>query len=375
MKIAIVLHDLRGGGAEKMMVRLANQLANMGHEIEMILLTGGGTNKAFLSVNVLLTELNAKRVLRSFGPLRAQFKKSEPELVLTALPHVNVITAFVCVSLGWTKRLSVSERNTFSLDKVVNSSIVMRAVYIIAPYVYRWLPNPVIAVSQGVADDLVANSVVRDKDVVTAPNPVITQQTINAAKEPAKHPWLIDKTTKVIVAVGRLSDQKGFDMLVDAFSKVHSDVKTKLVIFGEGRLKKDLLSQIKALNLEARVDLAGYNDNPIAEIQQADLFVLSSRFEGSPNVLVEAMSVGTPVVAFNCPSGPLEILEGGKIATLVPNGNVKALAAAIENSLMRPSKEQDKFKLMEAVSRFTALNSAKYYLNLLTGSNFYDIKS
>jgi len=372
MKIAIVLHDLRGGGAEKMMVRLANQLAIMNHEVGMILLTGGGSNKAFLATAVTLTELNAKRTLMSFSSLRAQLKKSKPEFILAALTHVNVITALVCASLGWSKRLSVSERNTFSMDKIVNSSVVMKATYVIAPYIYRWLPNSVIAVSQGVANDLVACSVVREKDVVTAPNPVITQQTIDAAKESAKHPWLVDKTAKVIVAVGRLTYQKGFDMLIDAFSKVSSDDKTKLIIFGDGELKNDLFSQIKNLKLLDRVDLAGYTDNPIAEIQQADLFVLSSRFEGSPNALVEAMSVGTAVVAFNCPNGPQEILNGGRVAPLIANGNVNELSVAIESSIAMPQNDQDRILIKRAANQFSSVNSAKHYLQILSGRHSHE---
>ena len=372
MKIAIILHDLRGGGAEKMMVRLANQLAIMGDDIEMILLTGGGSNIAFLSSSVTLTELNARRTLQSFCPLRARLKQSNPDLILAALTHVNVITAIVSASLGWLKRLSVSERNTFSRDKIVNSNSIMKVVYAVAPVIYRWLPNPVIAVSQGVADDLVACSVMRERDVITAPNPVITQQTITAASHAAKHPWLSYKTTKVIVGVGRLSHQKGFDMLIDALWHIRNEVDAKLIIFGEGELKEALLSQIKNLNLEKRVSLAGYTSNPIAEIKQADLFVLSSRFEGSPNVLVEALSVGTPVVAFDCPSGPFEILDGGVIAPLISNGNVSELAKAIKTSIYTSKTDTEKNKRIRAVSRFTSKNSAKHYLRILIGKQIYD---
>jgi glycosyltransferase involved in cell wall biosynthesis len=364
-KIAIVLHDLRGGGAEKMMVRLANQLAIMGDDMEMILLTGGGSNKAFLSPNVTLTELNAKRTSNAFSPLRRHLKVSKPNLILAALTHVNVITALVCASLGWSKRLSVSERNTFSLDKTVANNKVMKTAYAIAPYVYWYLPNPVIAVSQGVANDLVACSVVRHKDVVTAPNPVITDETIEASKQVAQHPWLANKKSKVIVAVGRLSHQKGFDMLLDAFFQIKDDVDAKLIIFGEGELERSLSEQIASLGLETRVSLAGYTNNPIAEIKNADLFVLSSRFEGSPNVLVEAMSVGTPVVAFNCPSGPFEILKGGKVAPLVPCNNTQLLADAMGNQL---ATQIDGQTLIDAVQKFTAELSATHYRGLMSKS-------
>lgn len=364
-KISIVLHDLRGGGAEKMMVRLANQLAEDGDQVEMILLTAGGVNKPFLNQSVTLVELNSTRTLSAFSPLRKHLKDSKPDGILAALTHVNVITSIVCASLGWLPRLSVSERNTFSLDRKVNNGLVMKATYAIAPFIYRLLPNPVIAVSKGVADDLVACSVVRQQDVSTASNPVITTQTLNAAKQDAKHPWLTNKEHKTIVAVGRLSDQKGFDMLIDAFSMVSKQFKARLVIFGEGELRAPLQSQIDRLKLTEYVDLAGYTENPIAEIKQADLFVLSSRFEGSPNVLVEAMSVGCKVIAFDCPSGPMETLQGGDVAPLVECKNVTVLAQTMVTELATDNSQQNRNRIIQAVERFSAQNSAKEYRHLI----------
>lgn len=364
-KISIVLHDLRGGGAEKMMVRLANQLAEKGDNVEMILLTAGGVNKPFLSELVTLVELNSARTLSAFAPLRKHLKASNPDGILAALTHVNVITSVVCASLGWLSRLSVSERNTFSLDRKVNSGLVMKTTYAIAPFIYRFIPNPVIAVSKGVADDLVACSVVRQKDVCTASNPVITQETRHAATQNAKHPWLMNKTGNVVVAVGRLSDQKGFDMLIDAFANVAKETDARLVIFGEGELRPELQHKIEQHHISQSVDLAGYTDNPIAEIKQADLFVLSSRFEGSPNVLVEAMSVGCKVVAFDCPSGPLEILDGGSVAPLVEYKNVSALAQAMATELASENTPDNRNRITDAVTRFSAENSANEYRQLI----------
>jgi len=365
-KISIVLHDLRGGGAEKMMVRLANQLCDDGDSIDMILITSGGSNKRYLSDKVNLIELSCRRTLDAFGPLRRALKKSEPDGILAVLTHINVITALVCLSLGWLKKLSVSERNAFSLDKNVSSNKVMKAAYAIAPLIYRFLPNPVIAVSQGVADDLVATTMLRDKDVVIAPNPVITKETQLASLETPIHPWIIEKKLKVIVAVGRLTHQKGFDILLDAFYKVKKEIDCQLIIFGEGELRKNLEKQIESLGLQACASLPGYSENIIAEVRSADLFVLSSRFEGSPNAIVEAMSVGTNVVAFDCPHGAREILQDGKIAPLVEYLNVDELVERVIYSLKSNTDDEALVKkLVEGCSQFTSDNSAIAYRDLI----------
>ncbi|WP_416307639.1 glycosyltransferase [Neptunicella sp. SCSIO 80796] len=387
--ITIIIHDLRGGGAEKMMVRLANQLARGGDQVEIVLLGQGGSNKAFVNPDVTLVELGCARTLQAFLPLRRHLSHSRPDAILAALTHVNVIVALTCWTLGMTKKLTVSERNTFSQDRTLNTTLVMRFAYFLAPWIYRCLPNPVIAVSRGVADDLIACSAVRDKDVTTAPNPVITEETIQASNQSPRHPWLQQKSGKVVVAVGRLCHQKGFDLLLRAFAALPDQADTRLIIFGEGELRSQLEQQIIELGLSARVDLPGYTDNPLAEIKQADLFVLSSRFEGSPNGLVEAMSVGTPVVAFDCPHGPREILlndpklfikaetgseqqptgqinweqptEGSLVAYL----DVAALSHAMSNKLNHRYSQQLKQGIVESVQGFQAtLASAAYRKNL-----------
>ncbi|MFC4701984.1 glycosyltransferase [Glaciecola siphonariae] len=362
-KITIVLHDLRGGGAEKMMVRLANQMVEDGDYVDMVLITGGGQNKAYLDSRVRLTELDCARTLSAFIPLRKALKDIKPDAILAALTHINVITSIACFSLGWIKRLSVSERNAFSLDKQVNSDPVMKLTYFIAPFVYRLIPRPVIAVSKGVANDLISTTIVRPKDLVTAPNPVITKETIDAAKQAPKHEWLLDKTEKVIVAVGRLAYQKGFDMLLDAMFEINKTLSCRLIIFGEGELRAELQQQIDTLGLTQKVSMPGYTENPIAEMKAADLYVLSSRFEGSPNAIVEAISVGTPVVAFDCPHGAREILKDGEIGALVENQNAKMLEAAIQEGL-----SQNKLSPTEpilTVEQFTSENSAARYRELI----------
>jgi|AntRauTorckE6833_2_1112554.scaffolds.fasta_scaffold06981_3 glycosyltransferase involved in cell wall biosynthesis len=167
-----------------------------------------------------------------------------------------------------------------------------------------------------------------------------------------------------IIGVGRLTDQKNFSLLIDSFADlVKSEINTRLIIFGEGPLRDKLESQIEKLGLRERVTLPGFVDNPYAYMSRADVFVLSSNWEGLPMVLIECLACGTKIVSTNCPSGPAEILEGGKYGTLVPMGDSKQLAKKIIVTL---SKNQSRDLLQKRASDFNSKAVTKKYLSLLS---------
>lgn len=363
MKIAIVVHNLNGGGAEKMMVRLANALALAGDQVSLVLLTSGGINKSLVSPAVELVELCSPRTVLSLFRLRRYLAAAQPERILAALTHVNVIATLACASLAMLKRLYVSERNAFSRDKQVNPELLVRAAYAVAPLLYRLQPNPVICVSQGVAEDLVATTLVTDRDVVWAPNPVLDDDFEQATYGPPSHPWLSTKPLPTIVAAGRLAPQKGFDLLIAAVARVNAQLPCRLVIFGEGELRPELLAQAEQLAISDRVSLPGYCPQVLAEMAHGDLFVLSSRFEGSPNVLVEAMATGVPVVATDCPYGPDEILDGGRVAPLAPVEDIEGLAAAILTAL-NDSNDGKALRWARA-RRYASAQAARAYSHIL----------
>ncbi|CAH0529056.1 glycosyltransferase [Vibrio hippocampi] len=363
IKLAIVLHDLRGGGAEKMMVRLANELAEGGDHIDLVLLTERGVTEKHVSSKVNIIDLNAPRTMTSVPRLVKYLKQSRPDRVLSALTHVNVIATIACLLTGMLKQLHTSERNAFSRDKLVNSDLSVKLAYFLAPYFYRWQPNPVIAVSQGVADELVRDTVVRESDTVTAPNPVLDNNFVDKQYSDSQHPWLANRHKPIIVAVGRLAEQKGFDVLIDAMAMVRKQMDCCLIIFGEGEDRAKLEDQVKQLQLGNNVDLPGYSSDVLTEMANADLFVLSSRFEGSPNVLVEAMSTGVAVIATDCPYGPDEILDGGQIGPLTKMENAENLAGAIVEQL---SQEDTKRSLRLARAQtYTSQNASVRYRHLI----------
>ncbi|MFW6749690.1 glycosyltransferase [Pseudomonas glycinae] len=364
-KLLIILHDLSAGGAEKMMARLAKALVDAGNDVTLLMLTGGGLHAAHLDPRVKKVELHSPRSVRAVPALTRFLRDNRFDAQLAALTHVNVVAIIAAALSGTLARLHVSERNAFSHDRHVNPDLMVRIAYRVAPLLYRLIPNPVICVSRGVAQDLVDTTLARRQDVTIADNPVLDNDFREKTPGPPRHRWLLEKSGTVIVAVGRLAPQKGFDTLITAFAAL-PDRDARLIIFGEGALRAELLEQAKQLGVAERFDLPGYADDPLAEVAAADCFVLSSRFEGSPNALVEALSTGTPVVATRCPHGPQEILGGGVVAPLVAVEDPIALAQAIVEQLSIPRDLQRQSRL-DAAARFMSASAVQTYLKALVG--------
>ncbi|MFL0810119.1 MAG: glycosyltransferase [Agarilytica sp.] len=215
-----------------------------------------------------------------------------------------------------------------------------------------------VAVSNGVASDLQENFELEKVSVIH--NGIDIDYLRKQSLEHVEYPWFEVGDEPVIVAVGRLTEQKDFSNLIHAFSILRKRQSAKLIILGEGDLRIALQTLIEDLNLGEDVALPGFVSNPFAYVAKANLFCLSSAWEGFGNVIVEAMAVGTPVVSTDCPSGPAEILQGGKFGTLVPIKDSSALADALESGLnsLQPAPE-------EAVAPFECKQVAKAYANCL----------
>jgi len=364
-RLLIILHDLSAGGAEKMMARLAGALVDAGNDVTLLMLTGGGVNVALVDPRVKQVELRSARSASAVPALAGFLRQNHFDAQLAALTHVNVVAITAAALSGTLARLHVSERNAFSRDKHVNPALPVRLAYWLAPLLYRLIPNPVICVSRGVARDLVETTVARAQDVTIADNPVLDNDFRDKPPGCPTHRWLQEKTSPVIVAVGRLAPQKGFDILIEAFARLPVR-NARLIIFGEGALRDDLLAQAARLDVAHRFDLPGYADDPMAQVAAADCFVLSSRFEGSPNALVEALSTGTPVVSTRCPYGPQDILEDGAVAPLVSVDDPQALAQAIGIELAQP-RDRHRQARIDAAARFMSSRAVQTYLTALLG--------
>jgi glycosyltransferase involved in cell wall biosynthesis len=220
----------------------------------------------------------------------------------------------------------------------------------------------VVTVSKGVAEDLKSLGL-NSKNFKVIYNPMDIADIKKKAKEDPKHEWLENKSQPILLGVGRLTYQKDFAMLIKAFSKICKNTDARLIILGEGEERKNLQKLVNKLGLQDHVDMPGFVDNPYAYMSKAEVFVLSSRYEGFGNVLVEAMACGTPVVSTNCPVGPSEILDKGKYGKLVPVGDVEAMEKAIIETLHNLKLSAD--ELQKRASHFSVERATDRYLQLI----------
>jgi glycosyltransferase involved in cell wall biosynthesis len=220
----------------------------------------------------------------------------------------------------------------------------------------------IIAPANEVVDNLHALGIEAPIEVI--PNAVEGTYAAARARDEPDHPWLVERSRPTLIQVGRLVAKKDQLTLLDAFARVVRDRPARLLVFGEGPMRRKLERRIKELGLGEHVALPGFTPNPFAAIARADLFVLSSISEGMPSALIEALACGTPAISTDCPCGPSEILEGGKVGRVVEVGNADALARAILETLDAPPRPET---LRRRAADFALDHIVQRYVDLLEG--------
>jgi glycosyltransferase involved in cell wall biosynthesis len=362
-KIAIFIDALGYGGAERMMLNLAGGIADTGVAVDLVLVRAKGAFISAIPANVRMVDLKGGRVMRSIPALASYLRRERPTALLAALTHVNVAATLATFLAGRRNRLVISERTTISREAAEVRAFSNRVAYWLVPWVYP-CTDGIIAVSQGAAEDLARFCRMPIERIAVVNNPVVSAALLRRAAEPLEHPWFAAGEPPVILGVGRLNPEKEYDALIRAFAELAPRRHARLMILGDGTERPALEALIDELGLRDRVLLPGFVANPYAYMSRAAVVVLSSRWEGSPNVLVEAMACGTPVVATDCRSGPAELLEGGQLGPLVPVGDVTAMAAAIEQALDAPVPPDE---LKQRAGMFSVAHAAEDYLRVLLG--------
>lgn len=360
-RIGFFLPSLRGGGAERVMVALANGFADRGIGVDLVLANANGPYRSEVNSAVQVIDLQAGRVLASLPGLVGYLRRERPRALLSAMRHANVVAYLATRWSRQSTRLVISEHNTLSQAQKQGGrkGIVVRAL--MRPVYSRC--HGVVAVSNGVADDLSQQLGLSRDRIQTIYNPVVSDQLAVRSQEPA--PKLANVKRPIILAVGRLTAQKDYPTLLRAVAKLRKSVGANLVILGEGELRGQLERLAAELGISDHVTMPGFVENPYAWMRQSDVFVMSSAWEGLPTVLIEAMACGAPVVSTDCPSGPSEILEGGKWGGLVPVGDHEALANAILVSLESEGKPDVRLR----AGTFNVTTAVDNYLQLMFPSS------
>ncbi len=401
MHITILVHKLRGGGVQRSLTHLAHAFVARGHRVELVVLRdagpgthglpegvaprylpAAGTRAARRAVrqaapgdtDVLRAPVLNARIppwpIRHLGSLADYLREAEPDVLYAAGPYQNLIALWARDLAGVPTKVVGSERIGFPHFQRPLKRTQARWRHL-APLVRRFYPrlDGVIAVSQDVAAQLFRETGLPEDAVTPIYNPVVSPRIERWAAEAIDHPWFAaDRDRPVILGVGRLGESKDFATLLRAFARVRRERAARLVILGEGPHRPLLRLLARRLGIAADLDLPGWAANPYAYDARADLFVLSSRAEGLPNALLEAMACGCPVVSTDCPSGPREILDGGRYAPLVPVGDAAALADAMARSLDTPP---DTAALKARAGQFSMARSAEDHLalfNRITGA-------
>jgi glycosyltransferase involved in cell wall biosynthesis len=360
-KIAVFASFSGEGGVERMLVNLCRGMVEHGHPVDLVLVRSESKHLASLPASIRVVNLGARHTFGSVFALADYLKREKPRALLAAKDRAAQV-AVVARWLSGVRCRLVFRIGTTASAALEGRSVVRRLVRFLPMRCLYRFADVIVGVSHGVAEDIKAITGLPDKKFRVIGNPVITPELEPLSKEPVKHPWLGEGQPPVIMGIGRLTRQKDFPSLLRAFARLSNPGGCRLLILGEGRDRKALLTLADDLGIGDRVDLIGFQPNPYTYLRRASLFVLSSAWEGSPNVLTEAMALGIPVVATDCPSGPREILDGGRIAPLVPVGDDVQLASAMHRVLRDPPRPG---RLQAAVSTYTMQYSSRRYLDVL----------
>ncbi|NTW83795.1 MAG: glycosyltransferase [Chlorobiaceae bacterium] len=363
-RIAIFLPSLEGGGAERMMVRLANGMSARGFDVDVVVVRAVGPYLQEVSGRVRIVDLGGSRVSYSLFRLARYLKAERPDSLLSALDNANIVAVLARMISGHEMNLVISQRCVLGFESDSGKDMRSRLELWARQYFYPHA-DAIVAVSRDVADSLMAISALGQGQVKVIHNPTFTDSLIALSHEPIEHPWLQPGQPQFLLGVGRLTSQKDFQTLIKSFAKVRSSRELRLVILGEGELRPELESMISSLGLTEDVLMPGFANNPFSWMRSSGAFVLSSKYEGFVNVLVEAMACGTPVISTDCPGGPDVILEHEKWGRLVPVGDSLAMADAIEQTL--DAKEHP--DVAARAAEFSVDKAVDEYLKLLLPDN------
>lgn len=349
--IAIYIPDMSGGGVERQKITLIPALQELGYRITLILHNKKGDLLHALPHDVSLHVLHCRGALTAIPGLIHFMNKERPSILLSSLGHNNIAALIAHrLSIKKTKVIicqhnSLRHETSWTIKREEGASFLTCVRYALLPLLTRLLAPyaaGIVAVSCGVADDMARLCRIPRERISVIYNPVIAPDFHKKMDAPSpEHPFLSDQSVPFLIAIGRLVPQKNYPLLLHTVAIALQTTNFRLLILGSGPEKDRLVHYAHTLGIEKNVMFMGFLENPLPLLRHADLFVLSSRYEGFGNVIVEALAAGTPVISTDCPYGPSEILQNGRWGTLVPFDSPHPMAQAILYHLTNPVRHRE----------------------------------
>ncbi len=349
-------------GVDRIAGHLLPALARRGHEVDLLKVEGHGprlSERARAWVQVVA--LGCAHTYTSLPAVVAYLRRRRPDVLLADKDRVNRVALLARALAGVKTRLVLSSGTTLSVDLAHRGPWERRLQRLSMGKLYRFA-HKVIVPCRGVKEDLVAYTGLASEHIEVVPPPVVPEALLERRPPPPDHPWFRDGGPPVVLGVGELCYRKDFETLLKAFALASGKRPLRLVILGRGRRLRRLEGLALSLGIRDRVDFPGFVPDPYPYMAHAALFALTSRWEGLGFVLIEALALGTPAVAADCPSGPGEILQQGRYGRLVPVGDHRALAEAILLTLAAPPPRAH---LREAARPYTIERATQAYLTAM----------
>jgi len=361
-RIAILLRDLSGGGAERSMINIANGLASKGVDVDLVLFRAEGEFKRYVAESVNIVSLDTTTVgvktFRAVLPLARYFRKCAPDHILTTLEATTIVASCALRLVSNCPKMLIRVATTFGNER----RAFVRGALIGA--IYRKHAGCFVVNSKGSKEDLNRSLDIPNAQISVVYNAIDLKMIASMSHEPPLYENWLERNSKFVLNIGRLTVAKRQDCLIRAFSKIPYETGLSLLILGEGPLREELESLVRQLGLQDKVFMPGFVNNPYVYLARASVFVLSSQYEGMPTVLLEALTCGCPVVSTDCPAGPDEILEGGKWGELTPVDDPVALAGAISRTIERPLPSEE---LRRRGAAFSVEKMADEYHKIMFG--------
>lgn len=361
MRIACFFATSGHSGVDRLARHLLPALARRGYRVDLLKIRNHGPELAADTPGLRILDLGVRHTALALPALIAYLRGARPEVLLSDKDRVNRLAVAARAIASVPTRLILRTGTTVSVDLAsrnwLDRWLQRRSIRLLYP-----LADRVLVPSQGAADDLARYTGLDRGHIQAVPSPIVPAELFTTALPVPDHPWFAQDEPPVILGLGELCARKDFATLIRAFARVRAQRPCRLMILGRGRQRERLLALAAELGVGRDVELPGFVPNPYASLAHARLFVLSSRWEGLPFALVEALAVGTPVVATDCPSGPREVLEDGRYGRLVPVGDDCALAEAIDATLDAPLPRA---ALQQAARRFEIESATSAYLKAM----------